>query len=333
MTNRERFQAVLNFETPDDRLPAMEWASWWWDKTVVQWQSEGLPKELGFHDLAPYLGLDQHMQFWFPHRAYNCPQPKFNGGPICEDEDGYEALLPYLYPEKEAEASLDSMRSLKEAHDRGDFPIWFSLDGGFWFPRTLLGIENHLYSFYDEPELYHRILDDLAEYQLGILEKMYSILTPEFMTFGEDMSYNNGPMISEDSFDEYLLPYYQKVIPFIKEHGTKVIVDSDGDITKMIPWLKRAGIEGVLPLERQAGVDVAALREAHPDFLFIGAFDKMTMRRSTEAMREEFERLLPVMKTGGFIPSVDHQTPPDCPLARYHEYVAMLKEYAEKAVK
>ncbi len=50
-------------------------------------------------------------------------------------------------------------------------------------------------------------------------------------------------------------------------------------------------------------------------------------------MRDEFERLLPAMKTGGFIPSVDHQTPPDCPLERYHVYVHMLREYAEKAVK
>ena len=50
-------------------------------------------------------------------------------------------------------------------------------------------------------------------------------------------------------------------------------------------------------------------------------------------MRGEFERLLPVMKTGGFIPSVDHQTPPDCPLVRYRVYVAMLEEYAVRAVR
>jgi uroporphyrinogen-III decarboxylase len=162
---------------------------------------------------------------------------------------------------------------------------------------------------------------------------MYEVITPDFMTFGEDMSYNNGPMISEDSFDEFLLPYYEKIVPYIKAHGTKVIVDTDGDVSKMIPWLMRAGIEGVLPLERQAGVDVVALRELYPKFIFIGAFDKMTMRRGVDDMRAEFERLLPVMKTGGFIPSVDHQTPPDVPLERYKIYVEMLKEYAEKAVK
>ncbi|MBP5207786.1 MAG: hypothetical protein J6330_04965 [Clostridia bacterium] len=333
MTSRERFRAVLNFEKPDDRLPMIEWASWWWDRTIMEWQKQGLPATLGFHDVAPYLGLDQHYQFWLPHKTPDCPQPEYNGGPIMEGEEGYEKILPYLYPEHGADGQFEMMKAIKPRHDAGEFPVWFSLDGGFWFPRTLFGIEPHLYSFYDEPELYHRILDDLAEYQLKQMSRIYEILTPEFMTFGEDMSYNNGPMISEDSFDEFLLPYYNKVVPFIREHGTKVIIDSDGDVSRMIPWLKRAGIEGVLPLERKAGVDVAALREAHPDFLFIGAFDKMTMRESEDSMRAEFERLLPVMKTGGFIPSVDHQTPPDVPLQRYHKYVEMLEEYAEKAVK
>ena len=250
-----------------------------------------------------------------------------------EDEQDYEDLLPYLYPEHAVDGVLDSMRRLKDRHDAGEFPIWFTLDGGFWFPRTLMGIENHLYSFYDYPDLYHRILDDLAGYQIRMMERIYEILTPDFMTFGEDMSYNNGPMISEECFNTFLAPYYRKVIPIIMAHGTKVIVDTDGDVSKMIPWMRNVGIEGVLPLERQAGVDVAALREAYPDFLFIGAFDKMTMRQSTEAMRGEFERLLPVMKTGGFIPSVDHQTPPDCPLERYREYTSMLYEYAVRAVR
>ena len=60
------------------------------------------------------------------------------------------------------------------------------------------------------------------------------------MVISEDMSYNNGPMLSEELFDEFMLPYYQRIIPEIKKHGTKVIIDSDGDISMMIPWFKRA---------------------------------------------------------------------------------------------
>ena len=36
MTNRERFQAVLSHRLPDDRLPAIEWATWW-DLTLNRW--------------------------------------------------------------------------------------------------------------------------------------------------------------------------------------------------------------------------------------------------------------------------------------------------------
>lgn len=330
MNNRERFQAVLNFEKPDDRLPAIEWATWW-DVTIKNWRGQGLSESLSWPEIGPALGLDDHRQFWLAHRAQDCPAPAFHGGPIMENEADYEKLLPFLYPRREAEAQLEGLKQIRDRHKKGEFPVWISLDGGFWFPRTLLGIENHLYSFYDQPELYHRILDDLADYQLWLVERVNEILVPDFMTFGEDMSYNNGPMISESCFDEFLAPYYRKVIPALKARGTKVIVDTDGDVSRMIPWMRRVGIDGVLPLERQAGVDVKALREAYPDFLMIGAFDKMTMRQSTDAMRAEFERLLPVMQSGGFIASVDHQTPPDCPMERYLTYVEMLKEYAEKA--
>jgi len=110
------------------------------------------------------------------------------------------------------------------------------------------------------------------------------------------------------------------------------MVDSDGDIMSMIPWLIDAGIEGVYPLERQAGVDIAEIRRKYPDFLMLGGYDKMVMPLGEEAMRAEFERILPVMRSGGYIPSVDHQTPPGVSLENYKIYVKLFTEYCRKAV-
>ncbi len=56
-----------------------------------------------------------------------------------------------------------------------------------------------------------------------------------------------------------------------------------------------------------AKVDVSRIRKDYPKFLLIGAFDKTIMHLGPEAMIAEFERLLPVMKQGGFIPCVDHR--------------------------
>ena len=96
-------------------------------------------------------------------------------------------------------------------------------------------------------------------------------------------------------------------------------------------WFRDAGIKGILPLERQAGVDVAVLREKFPDMRFIGCFDKMTMNRGEAAMRAEFERLLPVAKKGGLIISVDHQTPPGVSYKEYLTFLSLFREYADKA--
>jgi len=51
------------------------------------------------------------------------------------------------------------------------------------------------------------------------------------------------------------------------------------------------------------------------------------MNQGEAVMRSEFERLVPLMKTGGFIPSVDHQTPPGVSLEQYRVYLRLLEEH------
>jgi len=57
------------------------------------------------------------------------------------------------------------------------------------------------------------------------------------------------------------------------------------------------------------------------------------MNKGEAAMRAEFERLLPAMRSGGYIPSVDHQTPPGVSLEDYRVYVRLFREYAEAAAR
>jgi uroporphyrinogen-III decarboxylase len=224
-----------------------------------------------------------------------------------------------------------ALDKLIEEQNKGEIVFWFTLEGFFWFPRILLGIEKHLYAFYDQPALIHRINQDLTEWMQATIEKLLSFCTPDYMTFAEDMSYNHGTMLSKELFDEFMLPYYLKVIPLLKKAGVIVFVDSDGDITIPAHWFEQAGAEGMLPLERQSGVDITKLRKEHPAMKFIGHFDKTQMNKGEAAMRKEFERLLPTAAKGGFLISCDHQTPPDVSLQDYLLYLSLFKEYAELA--
>ncbi len=331
-TSRERFLRVLRFEKPGERLPMIEWAAWW-DETIRCWESQGLPPHMEWEQSVRYFGLDVLHCISLTPRWSGLPEPKYHGAPIVGDEAEYEAVLPYLYKDAAVEWLLDQARALKPRHDRGEIAIRLWLDGFFWFPRTLLGIEAHLYAFYDKPELIHRMNRDLAEFNRRALEALFEVLTPDMVGLAEDMSYNNGPMLSRACFEEFLLPYYRVIVPTIKGRGATVMVDSDGQIEPMIEWFESADIDGAYPLERQAGVDVVRIRREHPRFAMMGGFDKMTMTRGKEAMRAEFERLLPAMRSGGFIVSVDHQTPPGVSLEEYRTYVRLLEEYSIRAGK
>ena len=331
MTNRERILCVLNGKKPD-RLPVIEWASWW-DLTIERWQTEGLASFDDNTKLQQSLGLDPLCQLWLQVRDSACPVEAEFGAGIIQDTFDYEALRPLLFNDSLVDAAIQQVTAWQKGHEHGDYASWLTLDGFFWFPRTLLGIEGHLYAFYDDPALIHTINRDLTDFYLGNLDRLLSVLQPDFMTFAEDMSYKSGSMISKELYDEFMVPYYQEVIPLLKKHQVKVLIDTDGFVEPLIPWFAEIGIEGVLPLERQSGVDVNRIREHDPNWLMIGGYDKTVMHLGEEAMQKEFERLLPAMRSGRYIPSVDHQTPPDVSLTQYRQYVAMLQSYAELAVK
>lgn len=328
MDHRTRFRRVLDFQAVD-RLPAMEWICWW-DETLARWHGEGLPRQLGREDILRHVGLDVHEWVWLSPRWR---MPKVTGRPrsqgLIETEADYERLVaPAL-----AEPAVDvpRLRAIAERQARGEVVLWLQFDGFFWFPREIFGVERHLFAFFDQPELMRRMNDDLCRYNRACLEQVLAILTPDVLTFAEDLSYNHGPMLSRRQFEDFVAPYYQRIVPRAQAAGILPMVDTDGQVEPVIPWLQAAGIQGCLPLERMAGVDVAAIRCRHPEWRMIGGFDKTVMHLGEAAIRAEFERLLPVMRQGGFIPTTDHQTPPGVSLADFALYVRLLREYCGRA--
>lgn len=327
MNHVERFRAVMNFQ-PIDRLPRWEWAMWW-DKTIAHWKQQGLPAELeSVFDIATHFGLDPYQQFWFSTTDPTIEAVQHHVEGIVSNMDDYLRVRPKLFPDHGK--AIESMRPWAGRQADGQAVVWVTIEGFFWFPRTLMGFTDICLAYYDQPELIHQINQDLTDFNLRILEQVEKSCVPTFVTIAEDMSYNGGPMISEAHFDEFIAPYYRQIVPRLQEWNAPAIVDTDGDVTKMVPWLMREGIQGVLPLERQAGVDGMALRREFPGLLMVGHFDKMVMDKGEEAIRAEFERLMPLMQSGGFIPSVDHQTPPHITIEQYHLYRRLLDEYTAK---
>lgn len=326
MTHPQRFRALMNGQAVD-RLPRWEWAMWW-DLTIGRWHKEGLPRTLHFSqvlEISRFFGLDPYQQFWFSTTDPTIQATQHHVEGIVGNMDEYQRVSPDLFPSHQQ--AIDSLAHWSALQARGDVVVWCTFEGFFWFPRTLMGFSRLMLAFVDQPELLHRINSDLLAFNQRLLERVLAVCEPTFVTVAEDMSYNHGPMISKKMFEQFIAPYYRVLLPPLLERNIPVFMDTDGDVTLLVPWLKRVGISGVLPLERQAGVDGLALRSRFPDLNMIGHFDKMTMNTGADVMRREFERLLPLMRSGRFIPSVDHQTPPGVSLEQYRMYLRLLEEY------
>ncbi|MDA3959718.1 MAG: hypothetical protein PF961_02935 [Planctomycetota bacterium] len=329
MSVAERFRCALR-GAEVDRLPVMEWATWW-DQTILRWHSEGLSPTLDHAGIKRALGLDVDHQLWCRQVPADLV-PAQHGAGIIADAADYAAKRGRLYRHdspliKDADAVAQWRLACAE-RAAGQALCWLTFDGFFWWPRVLLGIEPHLYAFSDQADLLHQICDDQCRHIAAWLEQVCAIGAPDFVTFAEDMSYNLGPMLSKRQFDTFLAPYYRRILPLFQQRGIPVLCDSDGDVAMLASWLSEVGFDGVLPLERQAGCDINNLQANNPSFAFLGHFDKMVMNQGEQALQCEFERLAPAMARGRFIPSVDHQTPPSVSLTQYRQYVGLLRDYA-----
>ncbi|MBS6765977.1 MAG: uroporphyrinogen decarboxylase family protein [Clostridium sp.] len=256
--------------------------------------------------------------------------------PVIETIEDWENLK--LHAEKELEAYFSDEQieaaygHLAEGHNRGDYSIRLNIEGFFWVPRELLGIEAHMYAFYDEPELLHAINDYILEIYRTKLLKVIDLVQPDVIYFMEDLSGKNGPMVSPDCFEEFVADYYRALIPLFKKHGVgNVFVDTDGDFARLIPNFMDAGVDGFLPMDVNAGMDIVEVRKQFPKLKFIGSFNKLEIAKGPEAIDKEFDRILPVIRGGGYIPGSDHQVAPSTSLENYQYYIKKLKKIMEQA--
>jgi uroporphyrinogen decarboxylase len=238
----------------------------------------------------------------------------------------YKKLYDYKDPRRIGTKWGDE---LIEYYEKTDNPVYIEMSGFFGVLRELMGLENFLITFYKDPGLVNDMMDFMAEFAINALEPFIENCRIDFAWIWEDMAYKNGPHISPKFIKEFMVPRYRKETDFLKKHGIDlVIVDSDGDTRLIIPLWLEAGINCVQPLEVVANNDAVELRKKYPKLRMMGNINKFALIEGEEAIDKELSSKLPfLLKSGGFIPGVDHGLPPEIPFKNYKYYIQRLREY------
>jgi uroporphyrinogen decarboxylase len=190
----------------------------------------------------------------------------------------------------------------------------------------MMGLEGLCVAFYDQPQLVERMMAQRAEAMIAITDEVLRHTAFEVFWFWEDMAYNHGPLIDPRMFRRLALPHYRRVCDWLRSRGIEHIwLDSDGDIHELIPIWLEAGINGLWPFERQAGMDVVEVRRIYGhDLAMAGGISKRAVAEGGEAMRREVDRVMPLVEDGGYLPELDHSAPPDISWPNFCAYMSYL---------
>ncbi len=213
-------------------------------------------------------------------------------------------------------------------HRKVPLRMWADREGGFFGPlRNLFGLERLSMMFYDDPAFIEEIMDDKADLMIQILDRILKDTDFDFFVFWEDMAYKNGPLLSPEMFKKFMVPRYKRVTDFLRSKGIDlIIVDSDGDITKLVPLWLEAGLNGILPFEVQCGMDVVKFRKEYGnDLIMFGGLDKRVLAQTKKDIDNEINRVAPIIDKGGYIPWLDHSVPPDVPFENFLYFMDRLE--------
>lgn len=253
--------------------------------------------------------------------------PQFLKFPVTTRET-YISEIKWRLDSASKERYPKNWGSIVKEYNHRDYPIGMFVIGPFGHIRNLFGDEELMYIFFDDPQLVHEIMTDWMNFYKQFISQVCSDVVPDFIMIWEDMCYKSGPLISPQFYQTFMSPYLKEVVDTAKNGGISgIIVDNDGDCTKMLPLYLECGANAFYPFEVQAGMDIIHVRKQYGNrFAIIGGLNKRALSVSEDAIRKELDEKVPFMlETGGYIPMLDHSVPTDIPLKLFRYYLQYVR--------
>jgi len=353
MNARERFRKIMAYE-PVDRLPVLALEPYEFT-AIDRWRTEGLPADKGPED---FLGMSRlvHVPVAFG------PVPGFAPTVLSEDDE-YEVVVSWMGATVRQRKDNPTMfyghidHPVKTRADWDEYKLRFRADSlerlpGDWAERVVpalnasedpvglylfpfffrlgfyaMGMERFLSAFHEEPDLMHDIFAYFGQFVFELLDKVTANVHLDYALLNEDLAGKNGPLISPRMYEEFWCPYQDPIIELLRDRGVPVICQwTAGNVEALLPCMMAHGFNCTWPLEVVAGMDGQALRRRFGRELRLGGnIAKEAVIAGPEAIDREIERLMPLIRDGGFVPALDDMGAPDMPFVHYRYMIEKLQ--------
>lgn len=358
-TPQETFLKAMRFETPGRTLATLGGI---WPSAIERWHGEGL--DAGITDvlqLIDRMGLQRHIwsgpaaAVWvypaYERRVLGETDDKItyvnHNGIVCTEfkKDNYKSMPHFESFPVTSRADWEAYRHRLAWSDARIGPAWAkqkeqwrrrteplivymdragSLYGSI---REMMGVEATSYLFHDDPAMVEEMMESVVALFERLCDALFSDFVPDAVCLWEDMAYKTAPLLGAPMVRRFMLERYKRMTAKLRQKGVPFIVlDSDGYVDELLPIWLEAGIDGVVPMEAQAGMDVWQYRQKHPRMLMLGGVDKKALAVGRDGIDREMEKISRTVQVGGFVPWFDHGLPHDVSYDNFLYYVKRLKE-------
>lgn len=212
----------------------------------------------------------------------------------------------------------------------------YELGGVFWMP-TGGDMMDFAVRIFEQPEELHAEARRKCDTAKQFFKQAVDV-GADFFVLTYDFGYNDAPFVSPAHFADLVAPYLTEIVQNIHDLGKKVILHSDGCISKILDQIYSTGLDGYQSVDPQGHMDIKEVRERYPDWILMGNVACNMLQDTDEEKIREAVRYC--MTHGGvgkpYIFSTSNcifkGMPPDSYKIMLHEYNRILNECSEKLI-
>jgi len=248
--------------------------------------------------------------------------------PILSPDD-YEPFIQHL-PDPQTPGTFDKVKQVRDENpDRYVLGSWW---GGFFeMSWACRGMTDILMDFLLYPDLVHKFLQALADYQVVLIQQFAEAGVDGIWTT-DDLGSQESLIMSPEVFRSFIKPRYAQVIAECHKYGLDFWLHSCGNIGEIIGDFVEIGLDVLHPLQPGA-VDEKIVESFVGKICLIPAIDVQHLlpEGTPDQVRWEIRRRLDrfYRPEGGMMIGVANSVMPETPLENIQAYVDEVLRYCE----
>ena len=157
----------------------------------------------------------------------------------------------------------------------------------------LLGYDGIGLLLYDKPDLVRDVFEQVGKRIIKYFKELSSIDSIGALVLGDDMGYKTGTMLSPEVYQDYLFPWYKKLVDTVHQNGKPVILHSCGNLKEVMEDIIDYGWDAKHSFEDVIEPVWEAKRGYGDRIALLGGFDMDKLcRLSTDQVRKHTRMLM-----------------------------------------